>query len=301
MPRSRLACPLVLAGLLAGLVSALGGCGGGGDRAAVAKAPKAPKAAPISVAASVYPLAQLISYIGGPLVRVTNLAPPGAQPEGLRLGPDGLASLRSARLVVDVGDGYQPAVEAAARRAAHHLAVLPAVSKQAKPYEFWLDPALMSKAAKAVSEALTVADPAGRRQFHNGWLDFQSVAASLESDFYNSLTTCSKSEIVTANDAFGRLAADFGLKDLAVSSTGVAKAASFVEQYSLPAVFSETGSPSALVKQVAARAHVRVRALGPLELTPSPGSPHLSYFSEMEQDLSALESGLACDTSENFS
>jgi zinc transport system substrate-binding protein len=305
---SRLARLLALSLALAGVAYATAGCGGdsgqpgplhaqGPGRSAAGQV----QAAPISVVASAYPLAQLISYLGGPLVRVTNLVPPGVQPEGLRLGTKGLAALRSAQLVVVVGDGYQPSVEAAAAKAKHHLAVLPAISGSARPYEFWLDPALMSKAAHVVSKALAAADPAGRRQFRNGWLDFQSVASSLESDFYNTFTTCSKSEIVTSDAAFGRMASDFGMTDVAVSAEGVAKAVAFVKEYSLSGVFSEDGVPPGSVEQVAARAHVGMSTLDPLELTPSPGSPHLSYFSEMERNLSVLEGHLSCDTSENFS
>lgn len=254
----------------------------------------------LEVATSAYPLAQLVAYIGGQDVKVTDLSPPGEQPTGVKLGQAGLATLRHAALVVVVGDGYQPAIEAAAAGARHHLSVLASISHRARPYEFWLDPTLMSKAAFAVYKALSAVDPSAERQFHNGWLDFQSVASSLESDFNNTFSTCSKSEIVTADGAFDRMAADFGLHDLAISAEGVEKAVAAVRAGSLPGVFSEVGVPAGSVQAVATAAHVKVKVLDPLEVAPGPTEPTLSYFSTMEKDLSALEGPLGCDTSEIF-
>ena len=45
-----------------------------------------------------------------------------------------------------------------------------------------------------------------------------------------------------------------------------------------------------------------VKSLDPLEVAPSPteGRPP-TYFDVMESDLTALEGGLACDTTSNYS
>jgi zinc transport system substrate-binding protein len=247
---------------------------------------------------SAFALAQLTSYIGGKAIQVVNLAPPGVQPHGLHLTPAGRAAIGRSALVIDVGDGYQPQVEAAAGSARRHLPVLPELSKQAQPFEFWLDPYLMAKAAVLVADALVAVDRAGRRAFENGSRNFQSVAVSIESDFESTFTGCTRNEFVTSDGAFQRLAASFNLIDVAVDTTGVKKSTDIVRRYSLPAVFSEVGVPSGLVQQVARSARARVASLNPLEVTPSTGGPApLSYFSVMEYDLTALENPLACDTS----
>jgi ABC-type Zn uptake system ZnuABC Zn-binding protein ZnuA len=252
------------------------------------------------VVVSAYPLAQLVSYLGGKALDVIDLAPPGARSQGLSLTPAQQSMVRAALLVIDVGDGYQPRVEAAAATAHRHISVLPAVSRQARPYEFWLDPYLMARAATVIAGALTTADPAEREQFQNGARDFQAVANSVESDFVNNFTQCARNEFVTADDAFGRMAASFDLADVAVTTTGVNKAVALVVQGSLPAVFSEIGVPSGAVQQVARDSRVSVKSLDPMEITPSAGTSALSYFSVMEEDLTALEGPLACDTSEDF-
>jgi ABC-type Zn uptake system ZnuABC Zn-binding protein ZnuA len=250
------------------------------------------------VVASAYALAQLTSYIGGKAVNVVDLAPAGVQPQGLPLTASGRSTLQRAALVIDVGDGYQPQIEAAAKAARRHLSVLPEVSKQAQPFEFWLDPYLMAKAAVVIAKELVAIDPAGRREFENGSRNFQSVAVSIESDFESTFTDCNRDEFVTSDGAFQRLAASFDLVDVAVDTTGVKKTTDIVRQYSLPTVFSEVGVPSGLLQQVARSTRAAIASLNPLELAPSPGGPApLSYFAVMEFDLTALENPLACDTS----
>ncbi len=254
----------------------------------------------VEVVTSAYALAQLTSYIGGKAVHVVNLAPPSAPPQGLALTTSGRAAIRRAALVIDVGDGYQPQVEAAATAAHRHLSVLPPVSKQAQPFEFWLNPYLMAKAAALIAKELTAVNPADRKEFANGSRNFQSVAVSIESDFVNTFTDCTRNQFVTSDGAFQRLAASFGLVDVALSTTGVRKTTAFVRQYSLPTVFSEIGVPSGPLQEVAKSAGASVASLNPLELTPPPGGPApLSYFAVMEYDLTALEGPLACDTSGN--
>ena len=262
------------------------------------------QAHPLVVAASAYPLAQLVGYIGGTDVRVVDLAPPGAQPEGLALNAAQRAEIASAGLVVDVGDGYQPEVEAAAKSARHQIAVLPAVSRNGRPYQFWLDPYLMSKAAIAVAAAMSQADPAAAHEFADGSRDMQSVASSLASDFESTFTQCQDSYFVTADDAFGAMATSFGLVDVPVGTQGVRSAAAVISQRGLTAVFSEVGaSPatSGLLEQVAHKAGVKIVKLNPMELAPAPGVNPQSYFAQMEDDLTAMEGPLECDTADNFS
>jgi zinc transport system substrate-binding protein len=287
-----LAAPVAAAVWLATVV------GGIAPAPAVAATPAPPRP---EIVTSGYALAQLASYIGGKAIQVVDLAPPGVQPQGLDLTAAGRAAIGHAALVIDVGDGYQPQVEAAARSARRHLAVLPELSKQAQPFEFWLDPYLMSKAAVLIAAQLMDIDHSERRAFENGARNFQSVAVSIESDFESTFGDCTRNEFVTSDGAFQRLAASFDLIDVAVDTTGVKKSADIVRQYSLPTVFSEMGVPSGLVQQVAKSARASVASLNPLELAPAPGGPApLSYFTVMEFDLTALETPLACDTSGSF-
>ncbi|MGA3220944.1 MAG: metal ABC transporter substrate-binding protein [Acidimicrobiales bacterium] len=275
----------------------LSGCGTG---RLAGPAPPATRA-PLEVVVSAYPLAVLVSYVGGKAVKVVDLAPSGVSPQGLALRPDQVRLVRSAPLVIDVGDGYQPRVEAVARSALRHLSLLPALSSTAQPYQFWLDPALMGKAAAVVAGALSATDAGARTQFENGSHDFQSVVGSIESDLESTFSDCSRQVFVTSDDAFGRFAASYDLTEVAVSALGVDQAAALVTKNSLPDVFSEVGVPAGAVQKVAQVAGVGVKSLDPMELAPSTNGPApLSYFAVMEEDLTALEVPLACGTSDSY-
>jgi len=283
--------------LSAGLTAATATATAGAPHAREARVGAAARRPKPEVVTSVYALTQLVSYIAGNAVRVVDIAPPGAQPQGVALTAAGRGAVERAALVIDVGDGYQPQVEAAARLARRHLDVLPAVSKQAKPYEFWLDPYLMAKAAVVIATSLTAADPAGRTDFQNGSRNFQSVASSIESDLDSTFTSCERSEFVTSDAAFQRFASSFDLVDLAVDAAGVKKATALVRQNSLPAVFSEVGVPSTQVQEVARATGASVQSLNPMEVAPYPGAPApLSYFAATEYNVTTLEGPLACDT-----
>lgn len=273
---------------------AASGCG------AAARGATPPKR--LAVVATVWPVAQLAQYIGGRYVKVTDLAAGAVPPQGLSLSAADRSAVASAGLVIDVGEGYQPALERAAVSARHHLSLLPVLSSTTLPYEFWLDPTLMSHAAVAMGKAMEAADPAAKAHFADGVRDFQSVAQSVSSDYVNSLSTCNRHQFMTTDDAFGRLAARFDLQDLSVQVLGQKKAVALVAKDHLPSVFTEEGVSSGPLQVVASTAAVTVKTLNPMEETPLSGTARdNSYFSVMEDNLQALEGPLACDTSEVFS
>ncbi|MGC8626735.1 MAG: metal ABC transporter substrate-binding protein [Acidimicrobiales bacterium] len=281
------------AALAAVLATGLAGCGTRVEAKAL------PPNRAIDVVVSAYPLAQLTSYIGGRDVQVDDLAPPGSAPENLKLTQLQLKEVARAPLLVDVGDGYQPQVEAAPTR--HRLSLLPAVSGEAQPYQFWLDPALMGRAADVLAQALAKADPAGRAQFYNGARDFRSVVSSLESDYQSGFSTCNTTDFVTADNAFERMARSYDLVDIAVDSTGTQEAAALVKKYAIPVVFAETGAPAGAVQRVATEAGVPLKTLDPMEVAPKAKAlASQSYFTTMEDNLSTIEEALSCDTSANY-
>ena len=62
------------------------------------------------VVASFYPLAEAAQRVGGDLVTVQNLTPPGVEPHDLELAPDDLEAIATADVVLYLGGGFQPAI-----------------------------------------------------------------------------------------------------------------------------------------------------------------------------------------------
>ena len=85
---------------------ALSACGSGEGPAATADGGR------LAVLTSFYPLQFVTERVGGDLVDVRNLTPPGAEPHDLELTPQDVAGVSEADLVVHLG-GFQPAVDEA--------------------------------------------------------------------------------------------------------------------------------------------------------------------------------------------
>jgi zinc transport system substrate-binding protein len=97
---------------VAAIALVTGACGGGD-----ASNDGAPSEPSREVVAAFYPLAFAAEAVGGDAVSVTNLTPPGVEPHDLELSPRDVERVQSADVVLLLGEGFQPAVEDAARTA----------------------------------------------------------------------------------------------------------------------------------------------------------------------------------------
>ncbi|HEY7478134.1 MAG TPA: metal ABC transporter substrate-binding protein, partial [Actinomycetota bacterium] len=125
----------------------------------------------LSVVVSFYPLAEAAERVGGDLVSVTNLTPPGVEPHDLELTPGQVEAITTADVVVYLGGGFQPAVEEAVA-GAEGIAVdaLDAVDTVPAPPEeaeeglsvdphVWLDPVRYAAIVDGVAAGLGEAAP----------------------------------------------------------------------------------------------------------------------------------------------
>src|SRR5689334_15132189 len=70
----------------------------------------------LRVVAAFYPLAEAARQVGGDLVDVRDLTPPGVEPHDLELTTRDVDALEDADVLVVMGGGFQPAVEDVADR-----------------------------------------------------------------------------------------------------------------------------------------------------------------------------------------
>src|SRR5690606_28211103 len=75
------------------------------------------EAAAIPVVVTIHPLSSIVKAVGGPLVRVETLLPPGASPHTFEPRPAHVRAVAEAQLVVAVGAGLDDWVLAIARSA----------------------------------------------------------------------------------------------------------------------------------------------------------------------------------------
>lgn len=273
---------IVLTLLLAGGLTA---CGGDSDEPGATH-----------VVAGFYPLAFAAEEIRGVDVEVTNLTPAGAEPHDLELTPREVEEILGADLVLYVGEGFQPAVEEAVESGdVAALDVLEGLELRDGDPHVWLDPALFAQVVDRI--AIELGDGTGSRLLATRLND-------LDEAYEAGLADCERRELVTTHDAFGYLAARYGLEVIPI--TGLAPeaepspqdleaVAELVEERGVTTVFTETLLSPELGQTVAREAGATTATLNPLEgLAEDEIAQGEDYFSVMQANLDALRKGLGC-------
>ncbi|MGA9160486.1 MAG: metal ABC transporter substrate-binding protein [Actinomycetota bacterium] len=302
MKRSaRAAIPLAAAAML------LSGCGSSG----------AAEGNRVAVVASFYPLAEAASRVGGDLVSVENLTPPGVEPHDLELAPDDIEAIATADVVLYLGGGFQPAVEDAVPQAEDAVAVdaLATIDTHAAPASeaergltldphVWLDPARFEQIVRAVSGALVEADPANEAAYDANARTYVTELAKLDDEFRGGLSDCQRTTIVTSHEAFGYLADAYGLTQVAISGLSpeaepdprrLAELRDLVEREGITTIFAEELVSPKVAETLADEAGVTVAVLNPIEsLTDAQVEAGEDYLSIMRQNLETLRKALGC-------
>ena len=269
------------------------------------------------VVASFYPLAEAAETVGGELVTVVNLTPPGVEPHDLELAPDDLELLVTADLVLIVGAGFQPAVEDAIGDAEgvvldvlDGLDTLPAQDDVDESEDLsgdphvWLDPARYAALVDEVAGALSDAVPDGAEAIRDGARVYVAELEALDAEFARGLERCESRTMLVNHAAFGYLASAYGLRQEAISGISpeaepgperLAELRDLVEREGVTTIFTEELASPEVARTLAAEAGVDTAVLNPLEgLTQDQLDVGETYLSVMRDNLQTLRAGLGC-------
>ncbi len=297
-----------VAGLLFALVPGTAGCAPAGESGLENDS--------VHVVASFYPLAEAAQVVGGDLVSVDDLTPPGVEPHDLELAPDDLERLVTADVVVYIGDGFQPAVQDGVDQASGTVVdALDAVGPLLPPPDeasgelvsdphVWLDPKRYSKIVGAVAEALADADPQDAATFRANAQAYRAELDELSHEYATGLQSCDSRTIVTNHAAFGYLAEGYGLEQVAISGLApeaevdparLAELRTLVRDEGITTIFTEELAPPEVAQTLAEEAGVTTAVLNPLEgLTPEELAAGQDYLSVMRDNLRTLRGALGC-------
>jgi zinc transport system substrate-binding protein len=278
------------AGALA-VVGVFAGCGGSGSGSASADASGASE-----VVAGFYPLAWAAERVGGDGVEVTNLTPAGAEPHDLELSVRDAESVRSADVVLYLGEGFQPALEeAAGETSGEAVDLLEGVEVREGDPHVWLDPVRFADIARRLGEELG-ARPAAQ--------ELAADLRALDRDLADGLADCDRRELVTAHDAYGYLAERYDLEVIPIAGVSpesepspqdLERVADEVRASGATTVFVEPLLSPEIGEAVARETGARTAVLNPLEgLTEDEIARGDDYLSLMRANLAALRAGLGC-------
>ena len=281
------------------------GCGGGAERTGPAAA------RPLEVVAAFYPLAWAATVVGGDAVEVSDLTPAGAEPHELELRPSQVVRIIDADLVIVMGAGFQPSVEAVvAERQGATLSVFDALDvgrdpeRGADPH-VWLDVEQMGAIVDAISRALGDAAPDRRATFDHNADVVGAALNTLDREYAAALSSCAHRELITSHDAFGWLADRYGLitvpiagvsPDAEPSAERLAELTALVAEYDATTIFAEVIVSPAIAETLASEVGgVSVAILDPIEgRSDTEIDAGHDYVDLMRANLAVLRDGLGC-------
>lgn len=248
------------------------------------------------VVAGFYPLAFAAEEIGGRRVEVANLTPAGAEPHDVELSVRDVERVRSADVVLFLGDGFQPALEeAAGSTEGKAVDLLVGLDRLEGDPHIWLDPVRFTEVAERIGAELGAGASAR---------ELAARLRALDDEFHEGLTDCERREVVTAHDAFAYLGERYGLELIPIagvspeaepSAGDLEQVADLVRASGATTVFVEPLLSPEIGETVARETGAETAVLDPLEgLTEEALDAGEDYFSVMRANLEALRGGLGC-------
>ena len=216
----------------------------------VAPAGAAPPSVKLLVAATIVPLGDFCQRLGGDLIRVQVLIPPGASPHLFEPAPSVMARASRARVFVYIGAGLEPwaakllrargnsgqvVVEAAQglqllRETHHHghekPGTKPAAShheKEASPEHhqggnphIWLDPVLVQDICRKIAGALIQADPDHRARYEANLKEYLAALEALHQEIQQRARAWTLRDFVSFHPSFSYFARRYNLHEAGV-------------------------------------------------------------------------------------
>ena len=292
--------PLVVAAIVVCALASVTGCGGG------------QASGKVKVTASIVPLADFCRNVGGELVEVETMVPPGASPHTFEPTSGQMKFLSESRVFVTNGLDLESWVTDIVRKV-DNPGMVTVVAAEAVPrsrllkteglYDphVWLDPSLAVYEVEAIRDGLIEADPAHEDEYSRNAADYVKKLETLDSQIKTVTSKFSRKDFVALHPVWTYFAARYGLRQAGVveelpgkepSAHDIAKLVDDIKALGIKVVFAEPqfGDKAAVVIAQEAGPGVVVRKLDPLG---NPDNPDVSgYIELMRHDVAMMREAL---------
>ena len=251
-------------------------------------------AAPLPVMASIPPLADFARAVGGDLVDVDVLVPPGASAHTFELKPSQVAAIARARVLVLNGAGLEYWADKAVQ-AANNPALQVVDTAQGLPLldeghggganpHVWLDPQLAIEQVRRIADAFGAADPAHRADYERNAARFSDALRALDTEIAAQVRTWTHRRFVAFHPAWTYFARRYGLEQVDVvepspgrepSPADVARLVDTMKRIKARAIFAEPQFSPKLAQTIADETGARVIMIDPLGSDAAGGYPTL--------------------------
>jgi ABC-type Zn uptake system ZnuABC Zn-binding protein ZnuA len=287
------------AAFLAVVVLAAAGC----TQTAIAKPPPGT----IAVVATTTQMQDLVRNVGGGRVHVVGILHPNIDPHDFEPTPSTVVALTGAKLVVESGvglDAWADQLVASAGTSAPVFDAAAGLPIRGDDPHWWGDPTLVERAAAALARRLGEVDPGHRAAYARNGARYIRQVARMDAENRRLVATVPPADrkLVTNHDAFGYLAAHYGIRVVGSvfpalstaaqpSAQDVASLIGRIRAQHVRAIFTESSLDPAVERQIGAEAGARVFAdlygdsLGPA------GSPGATYLGMERWNVRAMVAG----------
>ena len=281
----------------------------------------------IVIAASFYPIEEIVSNLSGGTIDVVGLTPPGAGAHDLELTSEQLTELEDSDVLFYLGDGFQPGIEKVMTSLPKSVQVVDLLERitvrdivpqleglegetdgesleSGKDPHVWLDPANMIIMANHVHDVLQDIQGIDKKSIDSSLNTYLADLTKLGSEFDDGLKQCESNVIVTSHRAFEYLAARTNLQQVAIagvnpdsepSTKSMQEIAKFAQANRVSTIFFETLLPEDLARTIANEIGAKTDLLDPIEgFSQDDLDAGMNYIVAQRANLERLRAGLNC-------
>ncbi len=286
---------------------------------------------------SIYPIYELADRIGGEYLDIKQVVPDGVEPHGYEPSPRTIAGLERAKAFIYIGQGLEPWGERGAEivseqqgeviKLTDHVDLIPyrgfyyegegAEEEENHDHDhghehdhdhgdydnhIWLDFNNMEIIAEVLTDLFIELEPTREEEMLANKERVQNKLAELDQAFREGLKDLEQDTIIVSHAAFGYLAENYDLQQVAVtglspeeepSSRVVADLIEIARESGVEYIFLETLASPRTVDVIAEEADLGVLTLNPVEgLREEDIERGADYFSIMYENLENLKKGL---------
>lgn len=306
--------------VVASCVVALSACGGSSPHSS-SQNPQ------ITVAASFYPIEEIVRQVGGTHVNVVELTPAGQGAHDVQLTAKQLTVLSTSSAVFYISDGFQPDVEKAVASLPGSVVLVDLLQSvtlmdvvaqldgtegatdgeilaSGKDPHVWLDPANMIAMTAAVADSLSHLRPDFADEFRASAQAYISELQKLGTEIDTELATCESRILVTSHRAFAYLAKRANIRQVAIagvnpeeepSAKSLEAISAFAVANTVTTIFFETLLPADLAKTLADKVGATADLLDPVEgISNNDIASGASYLTIQRDNVARIHAGLRC-------
>jgi zinc transport system substrate-binding protein len=273
----------------------------------------------LEIVTTFYPMYYFTKQVVGNTANVTQLIPNGVEPHDWEPTARDMAKMQDADVFIYNSRYFETWKEKVFQSIdTSHLKVVEAASKiklmdangqemengpgASKDPHVWLSPVLAQQEVDQIASALKQKDPKHSTQYEKNAEAFKAKLNNLDQLFKETINKAPRKEFVTQHAAFGYLARQYGLKQIAIAGLSpdveptlgkLAELAKLTKKKHIDIIYFEGLTSSKVASTLANEIGAKTEVLNPLEgLTADDKKHSLDYLGVMKKNLKALKKTL---------